>query len=174
MKGDKSDTGLRSHRHPEPFDYSPLDHSPPPARAAAYIPPTQVPKESKYRTLDLKAVRLAPEIDPERMKTQRALRRVPVVGNASAHSSTWVSWCLAGAALGLGAWWGVQWWRERTTQLPERVVFALPRASSQTGTASQTMLPPGLGSSTHGSSLVPVGLHSGVLPQPNADVAVPP
>lgn len=166
MKGDKSDTGGRSQGHP---NRESSDYSPPPARVAAYIPPTQVPKESKYHTLDLKAVRLAPEIDPQRMKTQMGLRRLPDVASSSSDASTWVSWCLAGAALGLGAWWGVQWWSARvnvevTTPSSERVVLAAPGAS-----ARATALQPD--ATANGASVVvPLGLHDGVPTQPTVSV----
>ena len=138
MKGEKSQSGLPTSAAPAELP----EPSPPPARAAAYIPPTEVPRESRYHTLDLKAVRLAPEIDPARMKTQMSLRRVSTSARPGRSPSVVVALTLAGVALGLGAWWSLQWWREQP-----RVVQSLPVNEPQVTAAIVLAVPAAVQSS---------------------------
>jgi len=83
----------------------------PPARAAAYLPPMAVPKESRYHTIDMKAVRLSPDIDPQRMKTQLSLRAVRAVAEKRPPTRlpAWIALLLVGGALGTCVWWFSRW-----------------------------------------------------------------
>lgn len=91
---------------------NPPEPDEPPARAAAYLPPMEVPKESRYHTIDMKAVRLSPDIDPQRMKTQLSLRAVRTVNEKRAPTSrvpAWIALLLVGGALGTCVWWFSRW-----------------------------------------------------------------
>lgn len=87
----------------------------PPPRASAYIPPTAVPRESKYHTIDMKAVRLSPEIDPARMRTQLSLRRVEAPSRLNYRRLTALG--LLGVSIGIGGWWGVRSQIEETASV---------------------------------------------------------
>ncbi len=95
----------------------------PPARAAAYIPPMAVPKESRYHTIDMKAVRLSPDIDPQRMKTQLSLRAVQAAKPPSGRMTRWLALLLVGGAIGTCAWWFSRW---RLTQSQDNVGVPMP------------------------------------------------
>lgn len=89
---------------------SPGEGQEPPARAAAYIPPMAVPKESRYHTIDMKAVRLSPDIDPKRMKTQLSLRAVQAATiKPPSRIPAWIALLCAGGAVGTAAWWFLRW-----------------------------------------------------------------
>lgn len=89
---------------------APPEPDEPPARASAYIPPMAAPKESRYHTIDMKAVRLSPDIDPQRMKTQLSLRAVRAVTEKPApRVPAWVVLLLVGGALGTCVWWFARW-----------------------------------------------------------------
>jgi hypothetical protein len=75
-----------------------------PQRAFVYAPPQATPRETDHRTLELKRVRLAPDIDPRRQRTQ-LLRRGPAVAPPGALSRRQVAWLAAfGALVGAGTW----------------------------------------------------------------------
>lgn len=89
---------------------SPGEAQEPPARAAAYIPPMAVPKESRYHTIDMKAVRLSPDIDPKRMKTQLSLRAIQAATvRPPSRIPAWIALLCAGGAVGTAAWWFLRW-----------------------------------------------------------------
>lgn len=116
----------------------------PPPRASAYIPPTEVPKESKYHTIDMKAVRLSPEIDPRRMQTQLTLRRVAIPPKRDQRHL--VALCLLGASVGVGVWLGIH------SGLSERRVTPLSAAAAERGMVSATQ------AAEVSSGAVPVGV----------------
>lgn len=99
----------------------------PPARAAAYIPPMAAPKESRYHTIDMKAVRLSPEIDPHRMKTQLSLRAVRANTERSpSRVMAWIALLLTGGAIGTCAWWFFRWQSTQQASQPVYVVGDVP------------------------------------------------
>lgn len=132
----------------------------PPPRARAYIPPTQVPKESKYHTIDMKAVRLSPEIDPRRMQTQLTLRRVAIP--AKRDHRHLVALCLLGASVGVGVWLGIH------SSLSERRVTPVSAAAAEPGIASATQ------AAEVSSGAVPVGVTVGAdIPLTSATADTP-
>jgi hypothetical protein len=97
-------------RLPEPPVTPGVDSQEPPPRAAAYIPPMAAPKESRYHTIDMKAVRLSPDIDPQRMKTQLSLRAVKAAEHKRpSRAPAWLALLLVGGAIGTCAWWFSRW-----------------------------------------------------------------
>ena len=105
---------------------APPEQEEPPARAAAYIPPMAVPKESRYHTIDMKAVRLSPDIDPQRMKTQLSLRAVQAVTEQKKSTvPAWIVLLLVGGALGTCVWWFARW-RNVTEAVPVVSVLTTP------------------------------------------------
>lgn len=95
----------------------------PPTRAAAYIPPMAAPKETRYHTIDMKAVRLSPEIDPQRMKTQLSLRAVRAKTERSpSRVMAWIALLLTGGAIGTCAWWFFRW---QSTQQGSQTVLVV-------------------------------------------------
>jgi len=117
----------------------------PPARAAAYIPPMAVPKESRYHTIDMKAVRLSPDIDPQRMKTQLSLRAVPAVAERrrpSRRLPAWLALLLVGGALGTCVWWFARWRNVRgDSVIAASIADATPAASIASSNLGSRGLP---------------------------------
>jgi hypothetical protein len=75
-----------------------------PQRAFVYAPPQATPRETDHRTLELKRVQLAPDIDPRRQRTQ-LLRRGPAAAPRQALSRQQVAWLAAfGVLVGAGTW----------------------------------------------------------------------
>jgi hypothetical protein len=87
-----------------------------------------VPKESRYHTIDMKAVRLSPDMDPQRMKTQLSLRAVQAVTEKRPwRMPAWIALLLVGGALGTCVWWFARW---RNVQADQVFGFARPNGAS--------------------------------------------
>lgn len=115
----------------------------PPARAAAYIPPMAAPKESRYHTIDMKAVRLSPEIDPQRMKTQLSLRAVRANTERSpSRVMAWIALLLTGGAIGTCAWWFFRWQLTQHASQPVYVVGDVPRGLPSAAPIAPLPTPP--------------------------------
>lgn len=156
----------------------------PPARAAAYIPPMDVPKESRYHTIDMKAVRLSPDIDPQRMKTQLSLRAIQAA-TVKRPSPVWPRLALlfVGGALGTAVWWFARW---QTSQVvatpsaqegrPERPAQGGPGASTVVGSVVSLrpveISPPALTATAPALDVLEVA--PAPPPSPTARAVVPP
>lgn len=113
--------------------------APPPARASAYIPPTAVPRESKYHTIDMQAVRLSPEIDPVRMRTQLSMRHVQVPSKLNHRSLTGLA--LLGVSIGVGGWLGARSEVNERSKVIELSQGAVALPTSQYGSAGSISEP---------------------------------
>lgn len=144
----------------------------PPPRAAAYIPPMAAPKESRYHTIDMKAVRLSPDIDPQRMKTQLSLRAVKAAPKKNpSRAPAWVALLLVGGAIGTCAWWFASWRRVNHHDSPglpakEAAVAAIPVSSVSAGAdIARVVTDPTPSSQTQGAPIGVVDSETAVVPR---------
>jgi hypothetical protein len=134
---------------------APPEPEEPPARASAYIPPMAVPKESRYHTIDMKAVRLSPDIDPQRMKTQLSLRAVQAVTEKRpSRLPAWIALLLVGGALGTCLWWFSRW---RTVQGSAALVAPAAAGVVAPAAAVSPSLPIAVTQPTFAEASVPSG-----------------
>lgn len=79
-------------------EFSPNDTVP--EQAGVYFAPRPVPSVSKHRTIETARVRLSPEVDPKRARTQRlALPQVPHRGRALGFAGLFTVLILGGSVL---------------------------------------------------------------------------